>query len=350
MASLERANPDVTNEDKYDGGSSVDMTGISLNVLPDRAHPATDMLPEMDFTLLPENFFMIAYGARRTGKTHLIADQLERIKERFDFAYVFSNTVTLHRGEKGQVDWDMVVDDAKFEGFDAEALKAIIDRQRAVKEFNNNCTHERDKKPNRTLLIFDDFVHEKEVRYSKQFTELPVLGRHLDISVICISQGYSAVGSSGLNPATRQNADFVLTFLPRNIGDIERIADWYLAKPKIESMWFVQSVCREKHRALGMMLTEPHLTEYHEYCYKYVAPAKRKKYQVGKVQWDLVREDKKRARYTKLYESMLNERCGYRMERSGLNDVQLNVATGVEKKAGSMRPTLFQAAMRSGVM
>jgi hypothetical protein len=200
------------------------MTGVSLSKLPSYPHPASLVLDEIDFTTLPENFFGIAYGARRTGKTHAISCLLESIKDRFDFGYLFSATAGLHVGEKGELDFDMIRPEAKFGGFDEEALSRIIERQKAVKEHNNKCKLKRDMKPNRTLIVFDDFVHEKAVRYSKLFTELPVLGRHYGLSVICLSQGYSSVGTAGLNSATRQNSDFTMTFLPRNVDDIEKVA------------------------------------------------------------------------------------------------------------------------------
>ena len=244
-----------SDSDKNAGDDNL-MDGVSVSKLPSYPHPSSKILDEIDFSTLPKNFFGIAYGARRTGKTHAISCALEKIKDRFDFAYLFSATAGLHEGEKGELDFEMIRPEAKFKGFDEDALSRIIERQKAVKEHNNKCKNKSDMKPNRTLIIFDDFVHEKAVRYSKIFTEMPVLGRHYDLSVFCLSQGYSAVGSAGLNPATRQNSDFVITFLPRNVQDVERIATWYLGKSKLESMWFVKSVCEEQHVCLGIDLQE----------------------------------------------------------------------------------------------
>ena len=284
------------------------MDGISASKFPSYPHPLANQLAEIDFTTLPENFFVIIYGVRRTGKTHMVSSALEPIADRFDFAYLFSATAGLHAGEKGELDFEMIRPEAKFGGFDEEALAAIIQRQKDVKIFNNKCKNERDKKPNKTLIIFDDFVHEKKIRYSKLFTELPVLGRHYGLSVICLSQGYSAVGSSGLNPATRQNSDYTITFLPRNINDVERIAMWYIAKPKLEAMWFVKSVCEEQHRCLGIDLTQPHLQEFEDYCYSLIAPKDIPKYELGKVQWKLFRAERKRMRKATLAGAVENDR------------------------------------------
>ena len=294
-------NPDLAKED--DG-----PLGFGISNIPKRPHPKTELLDELSFEVLPENFFVIVYGARRTGKTHAVTCLLEEIKDRFDFAYLFSATAGLHKGEQGELDFEMIRDEAKFEGFDEDALLRIIARQKAVKEHNNKTTRKSEKKPNRTLLIFDDFVHDKKVRYSKTFTELPVLGRHYGLSVICLSQGYSAVGSSGLNPATRQNSDLVITFFPRNIADVERIAGWYISGPKLDAMWFIRSVCEKEHRCMAIDLTKPHLTEYEDYVYSSVSPADVPKYELGKVQWKLYHEERKRQKKAALAAKVENDR------------------------------------------
>lgn len=315
------------------------MDGVSVNKMPSYPHPKAAVLDEIDFTDLPPNFFGIGYGARRTGKTHALSCALEKIKDRFDFAYLFSATSNLHTGEVGELDFEMIRPEAKFVGFDEESLMRIMERQKAVKQHNNKCKNKRDMKPNRTLVIFDDFVHEKAVRYSKIFTELPVLGRHYDMSVICLSQGYSAVGSSGLNPATRQNSDFVFTFLPRNVMDVERIAMWYLAKPKLEGMWFVKSVCQEEHTCLGMDLTKPHLVEFEDYCTKYKAPEKVPKYELGKVQWKLFREERKRQKKATLANNVDNDRSFFLSREEVEKRMKIGQATG--RKTNMSRPSLF---------
>lgn len=330
---------DEDSDEHHDAYDDNLMDGVSISKLPGYPHPAAKSLDTIDFTTLPENFFAIGYGSRRTGKTHALSCLMEDIQDRFDFAYLFSATANLHTGEKGELDFEMIRPEAKFSGFDEDALSRIIERQKAVKEHNNKCKNKRDMKPNRTLIIFDDFVHEKAVRYSKIFTELPVLGRHYGLSVICLSQGYSAVGSSGLNPATRQNSDFVMTFLPRNVMDVERIATWYLAKPKLESMWFVKSVCQEKHGCLGIDLTQPHLTEFEDYCASYIAPEVVPKYELGKVQWKLFREERKRQKKATLANNIENDRSFFLSREEVEKRLKVGQATG--QATGGSRPSLY---------
>jgi len=329
----------VSDEDEPVGGT--------LSRLPTGPHPDSQRLEELSFDILPEGFFIIVYGARRTGKTHSVSVLLEQVKDRFDFAYLFSNTANLHKGQDGFLDFDMVVEDAKFQGFDEEALQAIISRQRAVMMHNNSVERKRDKKPNKTLLIFDDFVHEKAIRYSKLFTELPVLGRHYELSVICLTQGYSQVASGGLNKATRQNADLVMTFLPRSLTDVENVANWYLTKDKIDNMWFIKSVCQEEHQLLAVDLTSPHETEFPNYCYSYRAPSKIPKYELGKIQWKLEKEERKRQKKASLAAKVENERAFY--VGMGLMEKQqrIGIATGLPKRQGG-KMSLFDAAKSFG--
>ena len=330
---------DDTDDDENERHSDSLMDGVTVNKLPNFPHPSAAVLDDIDFSTLPENFFGIGYGSRRTGKTHALSCLLEQVKDRFDFAYLFSATANLHTGEEGELDFEMIRPEAKFGGFDEDALTRIIERQKAVKEHNNKCKLKRDMKPNRTLIIFDDFVHEKAIRYSKLFTELPVLGRHYGLSVICLSQGYSSVGAGGLNKATRQNSDFVMTFLPRNINDIEAVATWYLAKPKLEGMWFIKSVCQEEHTCLGMDLTQPHLTEFEDYCFSYKAPADVPKYELGKVQWRLFREERKRQKKATLANNVENDRSFFLSRDEVEKRLKIGQATG--KPTSRSRPSLY---------
>lgn len=337
---------DSEDDNSVSSDMGAQVTG-SLSRLPTGIHPAVDSLEELSFEFLPEGFFVIVYGARRTGKTHAVSVLLEQVKDRFDFAYLFSNTAGLHKGQKGELDFDMITEDAQFKGFDEEALAAIMARQRTVLLHNNSTERKRDRKPNKTLLIFDDFVHEKAIRYSKQFTELPVLGRHFELSVICLTQGYSQVASGGLNKATRQNADLVMTFLPRSMSDVENVANWYMTKDKIENMWFIKSVCQEEHQVLAINLTEPHETEFENYCYRYQAPPDVPKYELGKVQWRLQKEEEKRQKKAALASKIENERAFY--VGLGLMEKQQRIgqATGQPpKKFGKM--SLFDAARLIG--
>ena len=326
--------------------------GMSFSRLPQTPHPLSQKLSEFDSTILPEGFFVTVYGARRTGKTHAVSCLLEKIADRFDFAYLFSSTADLHQGEDRKTAFPMICREmgAIFTGFDEVALQAIITRQEEVKKHNDKCERKRDKKPNNTLIIFDDFVHEPKIRHSKLFTSLPVLGRHRELSVIVLSQGYSAVGSAGLNPATRQNSDLVITFLPRSLKDIERIAEWYMTKEKIENMWMVQSVCREKHQCLCIDLQHPHEVEYPNYLYKYKAQAEIPKYRLGKVQWKLWDQEKKRRKQSALEAALLNDRLWFHTNHKSLKSkdtrvVAIGEATGRAKKQPL---SLYQAMQQQG--
>ena len=237
-------------------------------------------LQTFDFKTLPENFFMVCYGARRTGKSWLMNHALKELKDRFDYAYCFSATAAMNDG------FPAVRPEAVFDDFDERKLSAIMARQRAWVEHNKTVTRKEDEIKCSTLLIFDDFVHNVQVRYSQEFVQLPVLGRHYKLSCILLSQGYGAVASGGLNPATRMNADAVITFMPRSTLDCQKIAEWYLTMPKKEGGEFVKSITSEKHSCLCIDLQDPSNVEESKFCFRFKAPStKPQSYELGKEQW-----------------------------------------------------------------
>ena len=248
-------------------------------------HEAPSSLTEFDFKTLPENFFVVCYGARRTGKSWLINHALAELKDRFDYAYCFSATAALNDG------FPAVRPEAVFNDFDEEKLSQLMLRQKAWVEHNKKCTHKSDEIACNTLLIFDDFVHNVQVRYSQQFVQLPVLGRHYKLSVVLLSQGYGAVASGGLNPATRMNADTVITFMPRSTLDCQKSSEWYLTMNKKEGGEFVKAQTAEKHRCLCIDLQDPSDVDEASFCHTFKAPAtKPKPYELGKEQWRQFRQ------------------------------------------------------------
>ena len=215
----------------------------------------------------------------------MINHALAELKDRFDYAYCFSATAALNDG------FPAVRPEAVFNDFDEEKLSQLMLRQKAWVEHNKKCTHKSDEIACNTLLIFDDFVHNVQVRYSQQFVQLPVLGRHYKLSVVLLSQGYGAVASGGLNPATRMNADTVITFMPRSTLDCQKISEWYLTMNKKEGGEFVKAQTAEKHRCLCIDLQDPSDVDEASFCHTFKAPAtKPKPYELGKEQWRQFRQ------------------------------------------------------------
>ena len=174
-----------------------------------------------------------------------------------------------------------------------------------------------------------------------------MLGRHYELSVICLTQGYSQVASGGLNKATRQNADMVMTFLPRSLTDVENVANWYLTKDKVTNMWFIKSVCSEEHQVLAIDLTSPHETEFPNFCYQYQAPPEIPTYELGKVQWKLLHEERKRQRKAALASKVENERAFFVGRNEMETRQRIGQATGLPKtKMGRM--SLFDATRLIG--
>ena len=116
---------------------------------------------------------------------------------------------------------------------------------------------------------------------------------------------------------------------------------WYLGRSKLEGMWLVKSVCEHKHRLLGIDLSQPHLTEFADHCYSYVAPAKVPDYELGKIQWQLYHEERKRAKKAALAARVENEKYFFLGSSEMEKRSKIGEATGIPQNQGRM--SLFDA-------
>ena len=91
-------------------------------------------------------------------------------------------------------DYEYIPPKAKFHNI-AEIevdLSRIVNTQKgAIKEFNEG----KGKEPENILCILDDCVSESSIRHSPSLNTLPVAGRHMNISVVILSQVVSGSGS-----------------------------------------------------------------------------------------------------------------------------------------------------------
>lgn len=66
-------------------------------------------------------------------------------------------------------------------------------------------------------------------------------------------------------------------------------------------MWLIQTLCREEHMAAVIDLQHPHMTEYPQFVFKAKAGDEMwpDRYELGKVQWKLAKEEAKLRRKQK---------------------------------------------------
>ncbi len=229
-----------------------------------------DMLETMKDT---HNFSCAVYGARRKGKSVLIADLIHKTKKWYTDIYVFSQSAHLQPDLFHYVPKHNITN-----SFDEAKLKEIWNRQEQF--IMSEVKKGKDKKDLPIiLLIFDDVIADARIRTSKVFVDIHVLGRHLNIASIVLSQEFG--GKGGLSKVCRANEDLVISFYPNAEYDRELIVKQYLSTKSTKLGYqVIRDVCMEEFTAIIIANFKiSHNLE--DYVFKYKARPKVPKFQVG---------------------------------------------------------------------
>lgn len=277
---------------------------------------SVDLLPGFNpVTDLPENFLVIMYGLRRSGKTVLMKYLLSQMEERLKHTeiYVICGTLDVNPDQ-----YDFIPKSAQFsdvENLDYR-LKLIVDQQKANMknfrekkgkiDFRKKYEHaseseasedetptplkhtsksrvaakreivdaeqykDCDVKP--VLIILDDVVSENAVRTSSYLRLLAIGGRHIMISCIILSQ--VVAGSASVPPSVRTQADTIIVVAnPRSRVERELIAEQYLcagneSNAKQIGLNLLSKTTEVEHRALVISTCAPNARAYPDYCFK----------------------------------------------------------------------------------
>jgi Cdc6-like AAA superfamily ATPase len=173
---------------------------------------------------LPKNMYNIwtIYGMRGSGKSTLLLNSLnhkEFYKNYFDCIYLISPTAT--RDKKFELLCKELKDDNRcFSKLDEETIKNIMEE---IKAFNDGWNYKKKKRNPRSLIIFDDCLHELPKSTTKSVIhELITTNRHLKTSIFITSQKFKA-----LNTLIRANADIISFFTSNNEGEKKAFCDEY---------------------------------------------------------------------------------------------------------------------------
>jgi AAA+ ATPase superfamily predicted ATPase len=165
-----------------------------------------DIIKTFDPKKLKDNFFMYIIGMRRSGKTTLIKDLLYNSKIKFDEVYLISETADLSGDYDDYIKYNHIFNLEKAD----EVLKAVENQQRTTnKQFRKKI-----------LFILDDVITDD---HKGTWNILAFMGRHLNASVILLSQSMKSIST-----VTRKNADYALMSTSRNYDDIEAFVKQYL--------------------------------------------------------------------------------------------------------------------------
>lgn len=239
---------------------------------------------------LPEHFFIIMYGLRRSGKTTLNRTMLFNMKDRGRLenhkVYLFSKTAQV-----SPEDYRYIPKKAKYHmlnEIEHDLGKIIGEQKSCIIEYNEAMEKDPDdeskEEPKPILVILDDCVSEETIRHSPSLNELAVAGRHIYISVIILSQ--VVTGSGSVPPTVRTQADaIVVVAQPRSEIERDLLAKQYLAPDKsynnkTRGLEVLGAVTNIQYRALVILTTDSSARKFEDYLLTY-----------GPVNDDLVPED-----------------------------------------------------------
>jgi hypothetical protein len=150
-------------------------------------------------THLPEDFTILIYGQRRSGKSTWMTWLMYCLQHHFDHVVCFCST--------GFENYFQQFMNPKlcFSEYREEVLQKVLDRQ--ADEITKKQSDSKHVVP-RVLVILDDVLqHETEFRQSNALRTVFTAGRHFGISCIFATQY-----AKSIPPTFRQNADMVVVF------------------------------------------------------------------------------------------------------------------------------------------
>ncbi len=147
----------------------------------------------MDFEILNKTILVVA--KRNSGKSQLIRYLIMLNKNQFDKVFLICPTEGVNSFYS-----DIIEKRNIHTNYDETFIKNLIDTMTRV-----NSNQPKDKRQN-VLLILDDCISDATIKTSKPFELLFTRGRHINISIIFISQYLKAA----ITPVIRNNIDFCL--------------------------------------------------------------------------------------------------------------------------------------------
>lgn len=225
---------------------------------------------------LPENFSMIIYGRRRSGKTFQLRQAVYDIRKRFTDVYLFSDTAELQ-----DEDYQYIPSKNRIKGLQEDKMEAIISKQKEIIQYNK-AKSKNDQIKSVPLIILDDIISDPKVRSSSVLNSLYTLGRHVGISVITLTQEIG--GKYGVPRVLRSNCDCVIGFYAHSEIDRKMICQQYASVSdggSKEGAIYFKSIASEPYTSAVFDLQNTQARTYEEYIYKYKVPKKQPKFMIG---------------------------------------------------------------------
>jgi hypothetical protein len=206
-----------------------ETTGIEAPILdPIEEEELVEILEKLDY------FTCCMFGARRSGKSWMCRYIMHTMRKKWPYVVVISETA--FNGF-----WQEHIPDAYVFGkYDPMIIQKILQRQNKIVEHLKRFP---DSINPSLLVIMDDFIHKKQVKYCEWLDLLFVAGRHYKIDIFCLSQY-----AKGLNPTVRGNTDLAIIYKMYQVKQRESIwEDYGNIVPKKVFYAIMKKNCKSKN-------------------------------------------------------------------------------------------------------
>ena len=166
--------PAPDNNKPHEAEQITELPNVNQYAEPTTTNATHPNIPAFDVDELPNSFFVLVCGARRSGKTtlveHLLQQMQENKKKRFTHIFLISGT---NAGFVPQIP-------RKFRTRNMQHLDFIEAGQKAVKKHNKKQKNKKDMVKQRTLVIVDDCATSSGacLKNSRALERASLNGRH----------------------------------------------------------------------------------------------------------------------------------------------------------------------------
>ncbi len=161
-------------------------------------------------SLLDRDGLMCIIAMTGSGKTVLIKDLLSHIYKEYKSVLMFSRTAKLQKC------YDFIDRSCIYDTFDENVLTELWDHHKALQLAG--------KKLDRTLIIMDDLICDKNFKKSSILDDYCVGGRHLGFNLWILSQNFTS-----LKPLMRNNASWSVAFDLDSANERKHFVGQYLS-------------------------------------------------------------------------------------------------------------------------
>ena len=234
---------------------------------------AMSRLKPFDPNTLPDNFLVVFYGMRRCGKSTTLEYMLYELRDRLKDheVWLFSSTAKVSRAQYRYVPPDFRISDLAHLNEDLQDIMSEMEELYGdVGEDEQDDEKENGKK---VLIIMDDCVGEDTVRHCPMLKRIAVAGRHVNISLIMLSQGVT--GSTSVPLSVRQQTDSaIICTLPRSVNERKLLLTESLTvqsgAPALKATQeLLEEVTSVKHRCLVVDRSNTAARRVSEYLFTY---------------------------------------------------------------------------------